>query len=36
MAPILDELKKDCASHFEVQFIDVWENPKAGRNTGSR
>lgn len=30
MAPILEELKKDYASHFEVQFIDVWENPKAG------
>ena len=31
MAPILDGLKKDYASHFEVQFIDVWENPEAGK-----
>ncbi len=29
MAPILDELKKEHAGHFEVQFIDVWENSKA-------
>lgn len=30
MAPILEALRKDYASHFEVQFIDVWENPEAG------
>ena len=34
MAPILDELRTDYASHFEVQFIDVWENPKAGDEYG--
>ncbi len=34
MAPILDDLKKDFASHFEVQFIDVWENPDVGKEHG--
>lgn len=34
MAPILEELKKDYASHFEVQFIDVWKNPEAGKQYG--
>lgn len=27
MAPILDELKKEYAGIFSVEFIDVWENP---------
>ncbi len=27
MAPILEELKKDYAGTFDVQFIDVWVNP---------
>ncbi len=31
MAPILEELRRDYASHFEVQFIDVWENPEVGK-----
>lgn len=30
MAPILEELKKEYADKFEVQFIDVWKNPDAG------
>lgn len=34
MAPILDALKKEYATHFEVQFIDVWENPEAGKQYG--
>lgn len=29
MAPILEELKKDYAGVFSVEFIDVWENPDA-------
>jgi thioredoxin 1 len=31
MAPILEELKKEYAGIFEVEFIDVWKNPNAGR-----
>ncbi len=31
MAPILQELKKDYAGRMEVEFIDVWKNPDAGR-----
>lgn len=30
MAPILDELRTTYAGRFEVQFIDVWQNPAAG------
>lgn len=29
MAPILEELKKEFATKFAVEFIDVWENPAA-------
>lgn len=29
MAPILEELKKEYATKFAVEFIDVWENPTA-------
>jgi thioredoxin 1 len=36
MAPILEELSKECADTFEVEFIDVWENPKAGEKYGIR
>jgi thioredoxin 1 len=36
MAPILEELKEECADTFEVEFIDVWENPKAGEEYGIR
>ncbi len=31
MAPILEELKQDFAGTFEVEFIDMWKNPEAGR-----
>jgi thiol-disulfide isomerase/thioredoxin len=31
MAPILDELRTTYAGHFEVHFIDVWENRAAGQ-----
>lgn len=36
MAPILEELKQTYAGKMEVQFIDVWENPTAGRDYGIR
>ena len=31
MAPILEELKKEYAGRMEVVFIDVWQNPDAGK-----
>ena len=31
MAPILEDLKKTSVGKLDVQFIDVWENPDAGR-----
>ncbi len=31
MAPILEDLKKDFQGKMEVEFIDVWENPDAGK-----
>jgi len=31
MAPILAELKADYAGVVDVQFVDVWQNPDAGR-----
>jgi len=31
MAPILEELKKTYAGKLEVEFIDVWQNPDAGK-----
>jgi thioredoxin 1 len=34
MKPILDELKRDYADRFTTQFIDVWENPDAGKPYG--
>lgn len=34
MAPILEDLKKTLAGTLDVQFIDVWENPEAGRQYG--
>ena len=36
MAPILDELKTAYAGQFEVEFIDVWKNPDAGKSYGIR
>ena len=34
MAPILEELKKEYAGKMDVQFIDVWKNPDAGKEYG--
>jgi thioredoxin 1 len=34
MAPILEELKKEYAGRMEVDFIDVWKNPDAGKAYG--
>jgi len=31
MAPILDELKKEFAGRLDVEFIDVWQKPDAGK-----
>jgi len=34
MAPILEELKTEYAGKMDVQFIDVWKNPRAGEEYG--
>jgi thioredoxin 1 len=34
MAPILEELKKDCAGQFTVEFIDVWKDESAAKKYG--
>lgn len=34
MAPILEELKKEYAGRMQVDFIDVWLNPDAGKSYG--
>lgn len=31
MAPILEELRKEYDGRLEVTFIDVWQNPEAGK-----
>ena len=31
MAPVLEELKTEFAGRLEVEFIDVWKNPDAGK-----
>ena len=36
MAPILEDLKKNHAGKFEVQFIDVWQDAEAGQQYGIR
>jgi thioredoxin 1 len=36
MAPILEALKVDYTGAVDVQFIDVWQNPQAGRPYGIR
>ena len=36
MAPILEELKKEYTGVFNVEFIDVWKNPDAGKKYGIR
>ena len=30
-APILDSLKKDYSGRMQVDFVDVWQNPEAGK-----
>ncbi len=32
MAPILEQLKEEHKGRFEVDFIDVWKDPAAGRS----
>jgi len=34
MKPVLDDLKATCAETFKTEFIDVWENPDAGKQYG--
>ena len=34
MAPILEELKEEYAGSMEVEFIDVWQDPSAGKMYG--
>ncbi|MHC4068820.1 MAG: thioredoxin family protein [Planctomycetota bacterium] len=36
MAPILEELKTEYEGRLEVEFIDVWKNPGAGREYAIR
>lgn len=36
MAPILEAIKKEYAGIFNVEFIDVWENPDAGKKYNVR
>ncbi len=36
MAPILEELKEEYKGKFEVVFIDVWKNERAGPEYGIR
>lgn len=31
MAPILEELKREQAGKLDVEFIDVWKDPEAGK-----
>jgi thioredoxin 1 len=34
MAPIMEELEKEYKNRAAIVFIDVWENPDAGRKYG--
>jgi thioredoxin 1 len=34
MFPVLDELKMEYTGKLEVEFIDVWKNPDAGKQHG--
>ncbi len=34
MAPILEGLKKELVGKIEVEFVDVWKNPDAGKQYG--
>jgi thioredoxin 1 len=31
MIPVLNELRKEYAGQMEVEFVDVWKNPKAAK-----
>ena len=31
MAPVLDKLKREYTGRLEIEFIDVWQNPGAGK-----
>ena len=34
MAPMLEEMKKEYAGTFNVEFIDVWKNPEEAKKYG--
>ena len=34
MAPIMEELEKEYEGRAAIHFIDVWENPDAGKQFG--
>ncbi|MCX6934951.1 MAG: thioredoxin family protein [Verrucomicrobia bacterium] len=36
MAPILESLKTEYAGRMDVEFIDVWKTPEAGKAYGVR
>jgi len=36
MAPILEQLREEYRGRLDVEFIDVWKNPGAGRQYGIR
>jgi thioredoxin 1 len=36
MAPILEDLKKEYAGRLDVEFLDVWKTPEAGKEYGIR
>lgn len=36
MAPILEDLKKEYEGRLDVEFIDVWKTPEAGKEYGVR
>ena len=36
MAPILEQLRVEYAGRMDVQFIDVWQDPRAGEPYGIR
>ena len=36
MAPILEQLREEYKGRLDVEFIDVWKNPGAGREYGIR
>ncbi len=36
MAPILEQLRVEYAGRMDVQFVDVWQDPRAGEPYGVR